>query len=367
MGYSRRDVGGYRGRRTITDILRFIAILLAVLVVVLLAGMFYLQRYVVYTDEGAKLELPPFLQFLRHSGEQPSDNSVSPPDLGNVSFVEDPDGSLSEPGDASQGEEESRTPGFAMELPVSDVVNGLAGEKLEQAGAEALILEMKDREGMLAWHSEQEVAGRAKVNGEPSANETLRQWNQGEVYTVARLCCFQDNSVPYYHNKMALRQGNGNWRDELGLRWMSPAHADAQAYIAGLCGELAALGFDEIVLENFSFPVGERTARINQGENYDSARFSLRLEELLTQVQGAVEPYGTKISLRVGADLLENTGLSGLSPDLLDRFGYRFWTGQAGIPALSSLSEDMAQRVVEIVPQAEENRSQFQAVYLAEE
>ena len=38
MGRSNKDVGGYRGRRTITDILRFIAIALAVAVVLAVAG-----------------------------------------------------------------------------------------------------------------------------------------------------------------------------------------------------------------------------------------------------------------------------------------------------------------------------------------
>ena len=48
MGRTNKDVGGYRGRRTITDILRFIAIALAVVVVLVLAGVFYLQKYLVY-------------------------------------------------------------------------------------------------------------------------------------------------------------------------------------------------------------------------------------------------------------------------------------------------------------------------------
>lgn len=64
MGRANRDVGGYRGRRTITDILKFIAVALAVVVVLVLAGLYFAQRYVVYTDEGPKLELPPFLQMF---------------------------------------------------------------------------------------------------------------------------------------------------------------------------------------------------------------------------------------------------------------------------------------------------------------
>lgn len=59
MGRANKDVGGYRGRRTATDVLKLIAIILGVLVVPAVAGMLYLQKYMVYTDEGVKLELPP--------------------------------------------------------------------------------------------------------------------------------------------------------------------------------------------------------------------------------------------------------------------------------------------------------------------
>ena len=44
MSRSNKDVGGFRGRRTVTDILRLIAIVLAVIVVLSVAGLIYLQR-----------------------------------------------------------------------------------------------------------------------------------------------------------------------------------------------------------------------------------------------------------------------------------------------------------------------------------
>ena len=139
MSRSNKDVGGYRGRRTVTDILRLIAIVLAVIVVLSVAGLLYLQRYLVYTDEGPKLELPPFLQSLRgeYRAEEPG-GSASLPDPGSLSIDIGPAGSQSEP--QPQPPEESA--GFALALPVSDVLNGTAAEKLSQAGAEAVILEM---------------------------------------------------------------------------------------------------------------------------------------------------------------------------------------------------------------------------------
>ena len=240
MGRSNKDVGGYRGRRTITDILRFIAIALAVAVVLAVAGAFYFQRYLVYTDDGVRLDLPPFLQIFREEEPETPPDSSPPPDPGDVSVVIEPDGSVSEP------PPEPEKVDFALQLPVDDVLNGTAAAQLEQAGAETLILVMKGSDGKLAWRSDERTADQAEVNAPQSNNDALKQWNDGAVYTVARVCCFRDDSAPYFRNKLALRRGQYNWRDELGLRWLSPAHEDAQAYIAGLCGELAALGFDEI-------------------------------------------------------------------------------------------------------------------------
>lgn len=366
MGRANKDVGGYRGRRTVTDVLKLIAIILGVLVVLAVAGMLYLQRYLVYTDEGVKLELPPFLQVLR--GEKPSgepDASASLPDPGSVSVVVEPDGSGSEP----QQPDEKEPASFALALPVSDVVGGAAAAKLEDAGADELILTVKTQDGKLAWLSGRPEAERARVNGTQAAGDALRQWNQGDVYTIARVCCFRDDSIPYFHNAMALRQGNGNWRDELGLRWLSPANDRSQAYIAGLCGELAELGFDEIVLEEFSFPTKGKVDRINRGESYDPARLTAEMEDLLARIQEAVEPYSTKISLRVERDTLAGAeSLSGVTPQLLEKYAARIWVEDDGLnPAPQDLLEQAGitggpDRLVSITDACAEDSPVAQAV-----
>lgn len=356
MSRANRDFGGYRGRRTITDILTFIAVVLAAIVVLVLAGLFFAQRYIVYTDEGPKLELPPFLQMFRREEKDPG-ASASVPDPGSVSVVIDADGSLT-------GEPQpQQSPGHGLELALGEVTGGTAAAKLEEAGAQALILQVKDQSGQLAWHSELFTADWAEVNAPQTNNDALKQWNEGEVYTVARVCCFRDDSVPYSMNKLALRKGNYNWRDELGLRWLSPAQDDAQAYIAGLCGELAGLGFDEIVLEQFFFPVQGNVAGINRGDSYDSSRFTAELEQLLTQVQTAAEPYGTKISLRVEEDALTGEGpaLSGVTAQLLEQYAYRVWTSREGLSALAVQGYDR-ERTVEIVAEPSQDSEIFQAV-----
>ena len=329
MSRSRREYGGYRGRRTVTDILRWIAITLAVVVVLVLAGLWFGQKYLVYTDDGLRLELPPFLQSLRgdptHSGSRPDPDEIH--------YTEQPGSSSAPSSDA--GEEEPPAPQaapVALELGLDAVLSGSAAQQLEQAGAQVLVLEMKADSGKLGWPSGQAAAVRAQVNGTQAAADALRQWNAGEVYTVARVCCFRDDSVPYFHNAMALRRAGYNWRDERGLRWLSPANRDAQAYVAALCGELAGLGFDEIVLEDFAFPTQGNLETINRGDSYDPAQFTAQVEAFLTQVSQALEPYGTKLSLRVGRDTLAGQdSASGVTAQVLERFAARVWTEDDGL------------------------------------
>lgn len=322
MARSRSGYSGYHGRRTLHDLLKRIAAVLAVLVALLLAGLFFGQEYIVYTDGGLRLDLP----FLA-----PEETPL--PDPGDVSVVIRSQESQSE--EPAEPIPEEEPPMLARELPVEAVLDGTALQKLEEAGANALVLEMKDREGMLNWVSEQTGPYMEQVNAKPQGiNESLVQWNQGDVYTVARVCCFRDNTVPYYQKSMAIRSSEGNWRDELGLRWMNPASEEARNYLAALCGELAGLGFDEILLEDWAFPAVGNLGAITWGEEPDRVRAE---EEFLAQVEQALAPYGAKLSVRVEEDAL--TGESGgQTAGLLEKYARRIWLAAEGA-GLSPIEE----------------------------
>lgn len=360
----RSEVGGYRGRRTLNEILKWIAILLAVAVCLLLAGLFFGQEYIVFSDNGLRLELP----FLEER-EEPDLSDQS----GNVSVIVEPDSSQEE----NQGEQEDEPqppeepdiqapaePVFAaLELPLTTVSDGTALQKLEEAGANALILEMKGQEGTLNWVSAQTMAVSSGLNpGDPAVNDILRQWNQGEVYTVARVCCFRDNSLPYHQNSVALRATYGNWRDELGLRWLNPNNAEAQAYLAALCGELAELGFDEIWLDCWGFPVRGELGSITGGAGYGVGSFEPAMASFLSQVRQAIQPYGTALALTMERDDLTIQGAaSGRTSTNLEFNADHIWAVEDGlVPELPELmtqsgitraEERLVRLVEELTPQ----------------
>lgn len=307
MARRKRYYGSYRGRRTWHDILKIVAISLALLVALLLAVMF------VFRGKGG----PPAGSASEGTAQSsPADQSQSVP--GDGSEAQD---------NESEEEPVEQSGAVALEVSVDSLLDGSAESLLRQAGAEVAVVTMKQADGTLNWLSRQPLAQRAGVSkGTEQTNLALQQWNAGKVYTVARVCCFRDNAVPYYYNAAALRASYGNWRDEIGSRWLNPDSNDAREYLAGLCAELAQLGFDEIVLEHCAFPSQGNLEVVTRSGSYLSGTFSAAVEGFLQQVRSAVQPYGTLVSVRTGAAALTGEdALSGLNGGVLEIGADRIW------------------------------------------
>jgi hypothetical protein len=87
----------------------------------------------------------------------------------------------------------------------------------------------------------------------------VRRLKENEVYTIARLVMFQDNVLAKAHPHLAAQQadGAGLWFDEQGFAWLDPFQNAVWVYLRRLVQEVAALGFDEILLSACHFaPVG---------------------------------------------------------------------------------------------------------------
>ena len=105
------------------------------------------------------------------------------------------------------------------------------------------------------------------------------------------------------------------------------------------------------MLEHFTFPTQGNLETIARGDRYDPARFPQEVESFLTQVEQALAPYGTALSLRLEGDSLSEH--SGLTPQLVERFAGRVWTGDLSALEGAGLALDQ-ERLVEIVPQLRE-------------
>lgn len=294
--------------------LKTIALILAVLVVLAVAGVWMAQKYIVYDDGGYHLELPFFQK--KGPAQEPEDLRVAV-----------------EPA-ASQPEEtpeEGEPLLAAVTVPLSAVEDGSAEALAAQAGANSVLLDMKTDRGQLGFISQLAMAASAGVNaGQADINRQLQALNSGELYTVARLSCFRDHALAK-DETYAIRTNSGyRWTDPEELRWSSPASQAVQDYLVALMVELAQLGFDEILLTDCGFPT--------QGD-LDSLRAVEEKEETLEtfcrQLQGALADTPVTLSVMGQRDSVTADPVSGQTTALLATFG-RVWTQAEDQEALAA-------------------------------
>jgi len=138
---------------------------------------------------------------------------------------------------------------------------------------------------------------------------------------VARVFCFRDNLVPRSDMSLAIHTNAGNWRDSGDTRWLSPANESARQYVVGVCRELAALGFDEILLDNWAFPTDGELGWIKADANYPADGRTAALEVFLEEVRaGLAEFPEVKVSLVTTASAAAGGAVeSGQTAALLER------------------------------------------------
>ena len=109
---------------------------------------------------------------------------------------------------------------------------------------------------------------------------------------------------------------------------------------------MARLGFDELVLECPAFPTQGNLEAIQTDGSYASGAFATAVEHFLAQVEQAVEPYGTVLSLQVTRDQVEQQGaVSGLTGAVLEQYAQRVWVEENAVSQLLESGEDASARL----------------------
>ena len=297
--------GSYRGRSKLRTFLTVVIVILLVVLLLAVAAFFLLQKYIVYTDDGrARLELP----FLQRQEETAPPVSPSADDVVVVTAEPTPE----------PREEILR----AAALPRSALYDGTAADQVAAAGGNAAWFDMKADDGTLGYVSSLPAAisfGSSDAN--PALNAAITALNGGGLYTVARVSCFRDNLVPRSDMSLAIHTNAGNWRDSGDTRWLSPANESARQYVVGVCRELAALGFDEILLDNWAFPTDGELGWIKADANYPADGRTAALEVFLEEVRaGLAEFPEVKVSLVTTASAAAGGAVeSGQTAALLER------------------------------------------------
>ena len=279
-----RGYRNYRGRRSKGKIA--LAVLL-VLVILAAAAVMFLQQNIVYDKTGTPhLEVP--------WRKEPATEEEEPVDLDLV--VQEPEKPPREEVRAfSTGNEALTLEGWHSARTQAEALHGQI--------CNAVAVTLKDSQGRVLFDSGTAVSGARQIHEDTSA--ALRELLTGEMaadYSIARLSCFHDPKAANSDVENLGLENTGGYifYDGRNSQWLDPAKPAAREYLCRLAQEAAALGFDEILLTDVSYPTEGKLDKIAYGETTKSANLAAFLEE----VRVALEPYGTTLSVEVPVSVL---------------------------------------------------------------
>lgn len=307
----------YRGRSGARTVLIFIIALLAVLLAAGVAFMIFMGEYIEYTPTGVQINWP-------WLDDEPS----APPRVTDpVVIVTDEVEVIVEPA------EPTPTPGpeyagiGVVTVSAGQLRGGSAAEAVAAGGGNALVVEMKDAAGQLAWQSKVPLAETLGANAEDDRTaQAVRELAQsGGLYLVARVHCFKDPLLGKARMGTLMTQGGNVWYDRVGVCWTSPASWQAVDYLSALCLELADMGFDEILLDSAGYPYDGQVSVLATSENRPED-LSVPVAAFYERLAVELGERGVCLSVYAGEELQDGEPFySGMTAQVLAGNAGRVW------------------------------------------
>lgn len=240
----------YRTRRNLRILAKTLLILTLVAAISWLCWIIWVGRFVTFhRDLGAKLnfDLGPIPE-----GELAVPSTTTPPDVD--IFYNDPQ--IDAP---PVVQEKTGIAGYYIDL--EDLQNDIPAV-MEQLKAlrpgTAVLLDVKSPKGYFYYSSDLEEASDSTLVDVAQMDELFAYLAESKLYTIARLPAFRDWRYGLNHVPSGLpeqNKGGALWMDDTGCYWLDPTDQQALSYLVRITKELQNLGFDEVVFDDFRFPV----------------------------------------------------------------------------------------------------------------
>lgn len=240
----------FRTKRRLRALGTMLLTVVAVTLVVWFCCVLWLERYIVYDADGARLEM----------GADPAGfagvEAVKPEAQHNVSIF------YNEGSDAVEISKDL-APITGYYLDYEAMVKDMAGavENLDSVPVGTPILvDMKGGYGTFYYSTT--ISGAIQSASAPvqQVDDFVKKLRSKGYYMIARISAFQDYMYGNANVTSGLYMTNraGLWLDGEGCFWLDPASAGVQSWITSAVLELKNMGFHEVVLANFQFPNSDK-------------------------------------------------------------------------------------------------------------
>ena len=235
----------YQNKRRAKIFLIISAAVLFVFLLFCLGRFIYLQRYLVYTDTEVKLD---YTQNLDRNAAEELPAWDQTPEI----IVEEPVTQVSSYADLPLEKLNGSYVSTQMLLDVESVHTALS--QMENM-PDALMLDLKSIYGNFYYSSG--TSGAVTSSADIPAIDALiaSLAKQPDLYLIARIASLSDTNYALAHQSYGLPLRSGAlWMCENGCYWLDPMEEDVQDYLVSIAEELAYMGFDEIVFDDFRIP-----------------------------------------------------------------------------------------------------------------
>lgn len=237
----------YRTRRVLHRLGIASLILLIVFILVWLCWVIWLERYIIYTRDGAQIN-------FELSRELPQGQVALPPS--NESDIE----IYFNEGENSVETSNELTQLAGYYIDTDTLSSDIAGAKTildTLPSGTPVMIDVKSINGSFYYTSALPDATLADVDL-AAVDDLIEDVVNGDYYAIARIPAFRDYYYGLNHVSCGLSNaawGEGYlWRDGTGCYWLNPANSGALNWVMSIIEELKRLGFDEVVLSDFRFP-----------------------------------------------------------------------------------------------------------------
>ena len=235
----------YRTRKALQRVFLVVLVIAVALAMIWAFWMLWLQRYVIYTrDEGAKIDfsLNPQLE-AGAPVKEPENPTVS------IYYNE---------GDNAINTSKEMTQLGGYYISTEDLENNMDELKTQIRNLPAgtpVMVEVKSIKGNFFYSSGVASYRSSSVDTE-KMDELLKFLDKSGMYTIAYLPALRDYNYGLNNVPDGLPTAGGwLWIDDDGCYWLNPSSQGTVAYLVQIINELKALGFDEVALYDFYFPV----------------------------------------------------------------------------------------------------------------
>lgn len=240
----------YRTRRVLQRVGVVLLLLLLVGVIAWFCWVIWLERYVVYTREGATLNFELPAQDI--SGEV----AIPPAADSNVSIY------YNEGADAVETSKElKQLNGYYIDYDAlrTDFA-GIEDDLKALPAGTPIMIELKGGYGSFYYSSNLPDAISSKSVDVPSVDELISELKSRGFYTIAKISAFRDYNYGLNHvpSGLYLLSRAGLWADEGGCYWLNPTDSTALGWITSVVLELKGMGFNEVLLADFRFPASDK-------------------------------------------------------------------------------------------------------------